>query len=275
MSAAIRGTTRIAAVIGWPVEHSRSPAILNAAFAATHTDAVLVPINTPPESFATVIAGLVAMRALGASVTIPHKLAAAAACDDLSPAAREIGSVNCLHFVDDRIAGHNTDADGFVDSLRSAGCAPRRATLLGAGGAARAVAYGLASLGCEVTVIARRPEAVDWTRATAWSDAEIGASFARSDLLVDATPIGLGGADEFALVNELPLATLPTSAMVATLVYHRTTLLAERARELGHSTLDGRAMLVHQGARAFAIWTGQPAPIEIMIRALDDSLAGT
>lgn len=275
MSATIKGTTRIAAVIGWPVEHSRSPAILNAAFAATHTDAVLVPINTPPESFVTAIAGLVAMRALGASVTIPHKLAAAAACDELSPAAREIGSVNCLHFVDDRIAGHNTDAAGFVDSLRAAGCSPKQATLLGAGGAARAVAYGLASLGCEVTVIARRPEAVDWTRAAQWSDAELGAAFARSDLLVDATPIGLGGADEFALVNELPLATLPGAATVATLVYHRATLLAERARELGHSTLDGRAMLVHQGARAFAIWTGQQAPIDVMTQALDASLAGT
>ena len=271
----IRGTTRIAAVIGWPVEHSRSPAILNAAFAATHTDAVLVPINTPAESFVTVIRGLAAMRALGASVTIPHKLAALAACDELSPAAREIGSVNCLHFVDDRISGHNTDADGFVDGLRATGCTPARATLLGAGGAARAVAYGLQALGCEVTVIARRPEAVDWTRAIAWSDAELRAAFARSDLLVDATPIGLGGADEVALVDALPLAALPPAATVATLVYHRATLLAECARARGYSTLDGRAMLVHQGARAFSIWTGQPAPIDVMTRALDESIRGT
>jgi shikimate dehydrogenase len=271
----IRGTTRIVAVIGWPVEHSRSPAIMNAAFAATHTDAVLVPINTPPESFVTVISGLVAMRALGASVTIPHKLAAAAACDELSPAAREIGSVNCLHFIDDRITGHNTDADGFVDGLRAAGCSPTRATLLGAGGAARAVAYGLTSLGCEVSVIARRPEAVDWTSAIAWSDAALRAGFAHSDLIVDATPIGLGGADEYALVDALPLDALPAGSTVATLVYHRATLLAERARSLGHATLDGRAMLVHQGARAFAIWTGQPAPLDVMARALDESIRGT
>ncbi|MEJ7600637.1 MAG: shikimate dehydrogenase [Kofleriaceae bacterium] len=271
----IRGTTRIAAVIGWPVEHSRSPAILNAAFTATHTDAVLVPVNVAPESFRTVIAGLGAMRAIGASVTLPHKLAAAAACDDLSPAALEIGSVNCLHFVDGEIHGHNTDADGFVDGLRAAGHTPKHATLLGAGGAARAVAHGLRSLGCETEVIARRPDAVTWTAARAWTADELRAAFTRSDLIVDATPIGLGGADEFSLVEELPLEALGSGGIVATLVYHRPTLLAERARGRGHSILDGRAMLVHQAARAFAIWTGQVAPIDVMLRALDDSLAGT
>ena len=271
----IVGTTRIAAVIGWPVEHSRSPAILNAAFAATHTDAVLVPVNAPPEAFVTVIHGLVAMRALGASVTIPHKLAAAALCDELSPAARAIGAVNCLHFADDRIVGHNTDADGFVDGLRAAGHAPAHATLLGAGGAARAVAYGLAAIGCEVSVIARRPDAVEWTRALAWSDDALRTAFARTDLVVDATPIGLGGADEAALVDALPLDALQATATVATLVYHRATLLAERAGVRGHSILDGRAMLVHQGARALEIWTGRAAPLDVMARALDDSLRGT
>ena len=270
----IRGTTRIAAVIGWPVEHSRSPAILNAAFAATHTDAVMIPVNVPPEAFRTVIAGLGAMRAIGASVTLPHKLAAAAACDQLSPAALEIGSVNCLHFLDGEIHGHNTDAAGFVDGLRAAGHAPKHATLLGAGGAARAVAHGLRGLGCETQVIARRPEAVGWTAASTWTGEALRAAFARSQLIVDATPIGLGGADEVALVQELPLGALGAGAVVATLVYHRPTLLAERARGLGHAVLDGRAMLVHQAARAFAIWTGHVAPTEDMMRALDDSLRG-
>ena len=94
----IRATTRLAAVLGFPVEHSRSPELLNAAFEAARLDAVMVPAGVPPEGFAAAVAGLAAMRALGASVTVPHKLAAAALCDELTPAAREIGAVNCLRF---------------------------------------------------------------------------------------------------------------------------------------------------------------------------------
>src|SRR6185295_13688353 len=104
----IRGTTRIAAVLGWPVEHSRSPQMFEAAFAAAGIDAVMVPIGIPPESVAQVVAALHTMRALGASVTVPHKLSVVALCDELSPAAQEIGAVNCLRFDGDGVFGHNT-----------------------------------------------------------------------------------------------------------------------------------------------------------------------
>jgi len=117
----IRGTTRLAGVIGWPVEHSRSPQILNAAFEVAGIDAILVPIGVPPPGLAPVIAGLRALRALGASVTVPHKMAAAALCDDLTPSARAIGAANCLQFDGDRLIGHNTDEVGFLDGLRAAG----------------------------------------------------------------------------------------------------------------------------------------------------------
>ena len=113
----ISGKTRVAAVLGWPVEHSRSPAMLNAAFAVDQIDAVLVPIGVPPESLATIVGALRAMHApqvLGASVTLPHKVAVAALCDELSPAARATGAVNCLQFVDDRLVGHNTDRKSVV-----------------------------------------------------------------------------------------------------------------------------------------------------------------
>lgn len=268
----ITGTTRIAAVLGWPVEHSRSPQILNAAFAAAHIDAVMIPIGVPPQGFATAVGGLRAMRALGASVTIPHKLAAAALCDELSPAARAIGAVNCLHLDDDHMIGHNTDEGGFTDGLTAAGFDLRgaRAVVLGAGGAARAVAYGL-RVGRAVEVIARRPETVTWARAWPWTDEHLREAFGRADLIVDCTPVGLGGPDEAAVVDTLPFDALSPKAWVASLVYHRPTLLLERARERGYSTLDGRAMLVHQAARAFTIWTGVPAPIDVMTRALDDS----
>jgi shikimate dehydrogenase len=274
----ITGTTRLAAVIGWPVEHSRSPQMLNAAFAVAGVDAVVVPIGAPPERFAEVVSGLRAMNALGASVTVPHKLAAVALCDQVTPAARDIGAVNCLHVDDGRLVGHNTDAPGFVDGLLAAGFASAKAdlkiVLLGAGGAARAVAYGLRDRGV-VDVIARRPTAVPWTRALPWTEEQLRRSFAAADLVVDCTPAGLSTDDEAALVAGLPLDELRPHAWVSTLIYHRSTVLLERARERGHSTVDGRAMLVHQGARAFSIWTRAPAPIDAMTRALDDALRGT
>ncbi|MEO8703460.1 MAG: shikimate dehydrogenase [Kofleriaceae bacterium] len=272
----IRGTTRLAAVIGWPVEHSRSPQLLNAAFAAAGLDAVLVPIGVAPESLATVITALHAAGALGASITLPHKLAVIAACHQRTPAAEAIGAVNCLHFTSTGIVGHNTDCDGFVDGLAAAGLAdPRHVVVLGAGGAARAVAYGLRSAQT-IEVIARRPAEVTWTQprviATAWTIAALEQAFARADLVVDCTPIGLDPSTEATVGAAIPLQALPATAWVAGLVYHRPTLLLERARAAGLRTVDGKAMLVHQGARAFTIWTGLPAPLAAMTIALDDAL---
>ncbi|HWO21709.1 MAG TPA: hypothetical protein VNO30_23225 [Kofleriaceae bacterium] len=277
----IRGTTRLAAVIGYPVTHSRSPEILNAAFQAAGIDAVMVPIGAAPEDLAAAVAGLAAARALGASVTVPHKVEVAAFCHELAPAAQAIGAVNCLRFDDGRVIGHNTDAGGFVDSLAAAGFDPRgkRCVLLGAGGAARAVAHGLRAAGVEspggtLAVIARRPATVAWARAAPWTPEVLRDAFVTADLVVDCTPAGLAhDADaEAAFVDALPLGALRPAAWVATLVYHRRTIWLERARARGHSTVDGRAMLVHQGARAFTIWTRRAAPIEAMTEALSEAL---
>lgn len=271
----ISGTTRIAAVLGWPVEHTRSPAMLNAAFSADQVDAVMVPIGVPPDGLATVIAALRATspRALGASVTIPHKLAVAQMCDELSPEAKAIGAVNCLQF-GDQLVGHNTDCDGFLDAVIAAGCELRgkRVVLLGAGGAARAVAYGVRSARA-IEVIARKPAEVGWAQAWPWTEENLRDCFARADLVVDCTSAGMDPETDAAFTDALPLDALQAGAWVSTLVYHRRTNLLERATSLGHSTLDGRAMLVHQGARAFTIWTGTPAPVAVMARALDASLA--
>jgi shikimate dehydrogenase len=272
----MRGTTRVAAVIGWPVEHSRSPQMFEAAFGEAGLDAVMIPIGVPPEAFAQVVGALRAMRAYGASVTLPHKLAAAALCDELSDAARAIGAVNCLHITGGRLVGHNTDCHGFTDALTAAGLDPggKRCVILGAGGAARAVAYGLrAAHAGAIDVIARRPQRVAWTTARPWTTVDLRSSFARADLLIDATPMGLAEGDTGA-VDALPLDALRKAAWVATLVYHHRTILLERASALGHATVDGRGMLVHQGARAFAIWTGALPPIQAMQRALDASIAG-
>lgn len=273
----IRGTTRVAAVIGWPVEHSRSPQMFEAAFAEAGLDAVMIPIGVPPESFAQVVGALRAMHAFGACVTLPHKLAAAAVCDELSEAARAIGAVNCLRFDGSRLIGHNTDCHGFTDALAAAGfdLPGKRCAILGAGGAARSVAYGLrvAEAGA-IDVIARRPQQVAWTTARPWTTVDLRSIFARADLVVDATAMGLDDSDTTSL-DTLPLDALRNDAWISTLVYHRKTILLERASARGHPTLDGRGMLVHQGARAFAHWTGMLPPIQAMQRALDASLAGT
>jgi shikimate dehydrogenase len=268
----ISGTTRVAAVLGWPVVHSRSPAMLNAAFAVDQIDAVLVPIGVPPESLAAIVSALRAMNALGASVTLPHKVAVAALCDELSPAAKAIGAVNCLQFTDGRVVGHNTDCDGYVDGLVAAGFDLRgkRAVVLGAGGAARAIAYGLRATRA-VEIIARRE--VDWAKAWPWTDEQLRECFARADLVVDCTSAGLSDASDDEFAAGLPLEALPAHAWVTSLIYNRKSKLLERASERGHSTLDGKSMLVHQGARAFHLWTGMQAPVEVMARALDASLA--
>ncbi len=263
----ISGSTRVAAVIGHPVAHSRSPAMLNAAFAHAAIDAVMIPMAVAPTALPAALAGLRAMHALGASVTLPHKLAAHALCDELADSAREVAAVNCIHVDGERLVGHNTDAPGFVDGLRAAGIEPTglRVVLLGAGGAARAVAYGLRD--CERIVVARGP--VAWAPdARAWTPGVLRDCFASAELVVDCTPIGL----DDAVAHDLPLDALPASAVVASLIYHRETALLVDAAARGHRTVDGRAMLVHQGARAFTIWTGQPAPIAVMDAALGATL---
>lgn len=274
--------TREAFVLGWPIEHSRSPAMLNAAFRALGLDARMCARAVRPEDLARALGELRALPALGVSVTIPHKEALVALADVVSPEVRAIGAANCLELAGGNVIAHNTDAAGFVDSL---GFTPRHAVILGAGGAARAVAHGLLArsplatgrsprttasspMMTRVEVVARRP--ASWTNSHAWT--ELPARLADADLLVDCTSAGLDARTDDELARSVPLAALPSGATVATLIYHRQTKLLERAAALGYSTLDGRGMLVHQGALALTIWTGLPAPIGVMSRALDDSL---
>lgn len=266
----ITGTTRFAAVLGYPVEHSRSPALHNAGFAALHIDAVMIPMAVAPADLAIVVRGLAAADCLGASVTTPHKHPVVALCDELSLAAQKIGAVNCLQFSAGRIIGHNTDGDGFADALRAAKIRLRgqRTLLLGGGGAACAVAYGVRDAGA-VEVIARRPDAVAWAAAWPWTPEHLHETFARADIIVDCTSTALqGGADEAALVDGLPWDALRPTAVVVSLTYHRDPLLLVRARALGLTTVNGRGMLLHQGLRAFALWTGEDAPAAAMSAAL-------
>ena len=260
-------TTRVAAVIGSPVSHSRSPAIHNAAFAALGLDWVYVAFEVAPGRGADAVAAVRALALAGLSVTMPHKLDVAAAVDELSPAAAALGAVNTVvPLPDGRVAGHNTDGDGFVDSLRAGGVDPvgMHVVLLGAGGAARAVAVALAAAGArEVTVVNRTAERAGEVARLAGAVGSVGtpADVARADLVVNATSVGMGGDTTLAVDPSL----LSARQVVADLVYHPLdTPLLVAAREAGATTVEGLGMLVHQAARQLTLWTGCEAPIAVM-----------
>jgi shikimate dehydrogenase len=265
------GETRLAGVIGWPVRHSRSPAIHNAAYRALGLDWRYVAFPVPPGAVPAALAGVRALGIEGLSVTMPHKGAAAAAVDRLSADAAALGAVNSVHRDGDLLVGDNTDGGGFVDSLLAEGVDPagRRCVVLGAGGAARAVIRALARAGAdEVVVINRDARRAAIAAALAGPQGRVGDASALedADLLVQATPVGMG--DDAALA--IDPAPLPAHAVVADLVYHpRRTPLLGAAEDRGLRTVGGIGMLVHQAARQLEAWTGQRPPIDAMAAAVD------
>ena len=268
--------TRVAAVIGDPIDHSLSPVLHAAAFKASGIDGVLVPLRVMADDIAPALAGLRALGFVGASVTVPHKASVAALCDRLVVPAQPIGAVNCVTFADGETVGHNTDAGGFADALAEAGfdASGQRCILLGGGGAARAAAAGRALAGCAPgTVVARAPARVSWAAAQPWTSQSLERLLADASLLVDCTSSGLSAEREAALPAPVPIAAMAPTALVATLVYHRETALLTAAAARGLATLDGASMLLHQGARAFHLWTGIEPPIEAMRTALRTALS--
>lgn len=253
-------------VLGWPVRHSRSPAMHEAGYAALGLDGwsyQLLPV--PPELFGETVRALPGAGFIGANVTIPHKEAAAALADEATDAVRAIGAANTLTFLPDgRIHADNTDAPGLIDALPFD---PSGATavVLGAGGSARAVVWALARAGAEVLV---------WNRTRERAErlcAEIGARAVDepppdgAELLVNTTSVGLqSGQDPF---KELPLSAdaLRGYPCVVDLVYGSAeTALVSAARAAGATVVDGLEILVRQGARSFERWTGRAAPLDVL-----------
>jgi shikimate dehydrogenase len=263
------GSTRLAGVIGWPVRHSRSPDIHNAAYRALSLDWVYVALPVPPGQVAAALAGMSALGIEGLSVTMPHKAPVAAQVDALTSDATALGAVNCVLRDGERLVGDNTDGGGFLDSLVDAGVDPsgRRCVVLGAGGAARAVIRALAGAGADqVVVVNRDPERGRTAAELAGRRGRAGSTgdLAHADLLVQATPVGMGDDPTVAADPN----RLPDGAVVADLVYHPllTPLLAA-AEARGLRTVDGLGMLVHQAARQFEVWTGAAAPVDAMRQA--------
>jgi shikimate dehydrogenase len=256
-------------VCGWPVGHSRSPQMHNAALAAAGLEGWrYLRLPLPPDLFAETVRALPAAGFRGVNVTIPHKHAALALADRASDAARAIGAANTLTFEDDgTIAADNTDAPGLLAALpeRPAG---RTALVLGAGGAARAAAWALKEAGAvEVAIWNRTPERADALAA------EFGLRAVRrpraAQIVVNCTSVGLEDPD--ATFKALPLQAddLGAGSLVVDMVYRAGgTRFLEAARTRGARVVDGLEILVAQGAASFERWTGLTAPREAMREAV-------
>ncbi|HYI44782.1 MAG TPA: shikimate dehydrogenase [Actinomycetota bacterium] len=266
-------STSFAGIIGWPLEHTLSPVIHNAAFRNMGIDWIYLAWPVAPEVLAPAVGGLRALGAIGVNVTMPHKEAVIAHLDEVSGDARTVGAVNTIQLLGDKFIGHNTDVDGFRQFLvddAGVDLSGRRSLVLGAGGAARAVVKALDDLGAgEITVAARRPErganllelaTRGPATVVAWKEAETRAG--EFDVVINATPVGTGSGDP------LPGTNFHPGQIVIDLIYDPpTTALVEKAKAQGAEAWGGLGMLVHQAAASFRIWTGQEAPIEIMSAA--------
>jgi shikimate dehydrogenase len=270
-------STRLAAVIGFPVRHSVSPAMHNAAFAELGLDWIYVACEVAPGDVEAAFAGARALGLGGLSVTIPHKAAALAAVDEATDAARAIGAVNTVVPAGaGRLRGDNTDGAGFLASLADEGFDPagRECAVIGAGGAARAVVHALAGAGAGAVVVINRTQARAEAVATlAGAGGRVGtaADVSHADLVVNATPVGMAGAGAGGLPFDADL--LSEGQLFVDLVPNpATTPLMRAARERGARVAGGLGMLVHQGALAFEQWTGRPAPVEVMRAAAQRAL---
>ncbi|MBF0268092.1 MAG: shikimate dehydrogenase [Alphaproteobacteria bacterium] len=272
---AISGSAKLAGVIGWPVSHSRSPRLHNYWLEKHKIDGVYVPLPVHPDHLGEVLKALPRMGFVGVNLTLPHKEAALRLVDQVDPTAMRIGAVNTIIFTSQgKSIGSCTDGLGFLENLRhsSAGfsCAKGPAVILGAGGAAAAIAFALQEDGCpEIRIANRTPEKAHalaqrldgQAKVIAWE--ERAQALAGAALLVNTTSLGMNGQP----ILNIALDHLPKSALVTDIVYAplETALLAE-AKARGNKTVDGLGMLLHQARPGFAAWFGLAPEISQELR---------
>lgn len=277
----VSGTTTLVGIIGDPVGHSLSPLMHNAAFRSLGMDWLYVPLPVKRQNVSEALKGLFALGFRGANVTVPHKETAMPFLHELSDDAARIAAVNTVVIQPDgRLVGDNTDWRGFLNDLQDARFDPAgcEALILGSGGSARAVGYGLARSGARITISSRNSSATEILAHDLARLFPVHAPVARSmdwlavpgvkvDLIVNTTPLGMSPNSQASPWPEE--LNLPACKLVYDLVYNPpVTRLMELARNQGVETLNGLGMLVHQAAIAFEIWTGATAPIEIMKQAV-------
>jgi len=277
----ITGTTRVYGIIGCPVSHSLSPLMHNAAMRLAGINGVYVPFFVDPANLWHAVNGMRALQLAGFNVTIPHKTAIMPLLDELSPTAVLAGAVNTVVNQGGRFIGHNTDGDGLVASLQQdLGCtvAGARVVLIGAGGAARGALAALCCSGVDSVLVVNRTIDSAATLVEFFADTfprvvlrfsgfddQLEAVLPETDLIINATPIGMEGEKN----DRLMLALLSGHAKVYDMVYSPplTPFLAE-AQALGHKVANGVGMLVAQGELAFSLWHGKPAGAGVMRKVL-------
>lgn len=282
----IRGTTQVLGVIGYPIEHSLSPIMHNAAIATLGVDYAYLPFAIAPHDLPTAVAGLWALGVQGFNVTIPHKQAIMPLLHEISPVAQAIGAVNTVYRTATGWGGTNTDAIGFLAPLKAM---PRNwstahAVILGNGGAARAVVAGCAQLGCESITVVGRDAAKLNAFLHSWSDPHIAQRLSvkpwealptllrEATLLVNTTPVGMHPHDTDSPITDEEATLVPAGAIAYDLIYTpRPTRFLRQIQ--GATTLDGLEMLVQQGAAALELWLQQPVPVDVMRRSLEAHLS--
>ena len=265
----ISARTELCGIVLHPAGHTRSPAMHNAAFAEAGIDAAYLAFDVHPDRLGDALAGARALGVRQLAVSLPHKEAVLAHLDEVESCARAIGAVNTVTLRNGRLVGTNTDWIGAVHALeRNVELAGARVVVLGAGGTARALVYGLVERGARVTVLNRTPERA---QVLAHELGAVGVGALRDlaqtphEVLVNTTSVGLRTDD-----SPVQAAHLLAESLVMDVVYDpEETRLLRDARARGASTITGKWMLVYQAAEQFREWTGREAPLDVMAHAFD------
>ena len=283
----LTGKTVNLGVIGWPIAHSLSPVLQNEAIAKAGIDYIYTALPVKPEDLAAAVKGLRALQFRGFNVTIPHKSTIMPLLDEIDEDARRIGAVNTVVNNDGHLKGYNTDVTGFIGALLANGFNPKdkNAVVLGAGGAARAVVWGLIKAGVKsLTIGVRNPQKaqalverfadVMKIRVFHWGDPAFVTYLQQADLLVNTTPLGM--TPNTNATPPVDWSQVKESAFVYDIIYTPalTRFLVDALRH-GHTVLNGEAMLIGQGAAALKRWTGIEPDSEAMTKALHSWLTTT
>jgi shikimate dehydrogenase len=284
---AINAATHLCAVYGSPIRHSASPAMHNAAFAALGLNWRYLAFEVNPKNLRAAIEGAKAMNFAGLNLTVPHKLLALEMLDALDESAKKWGAVNTIKFEmagGGKISTHgfNTDADAIVAALREElklGLRGAKVLLLGAGGAGRTAALKVASENVAELFLVNRTQskakeiAGEIKKQFPPVKVSVGFPKASVDLILNATSLGLKANDASPL-DEKQFSLKQTRAVYDMIYSPAETALLKAAKTAGCKTANGLGMLLHQGAKAFEIWTGKPAPLDVMRRALEENIYG-
>jgi shikimate dehydrogenase len=282
------------AVVGDPVAHSLSPQLQNAALGECGVDMQYTRLQVPPNELEEALGLLRKNEFVGANLTLPHKEQALRWLDQIDAQAQEVGAVNTIVVRDEKLIGFNTDGVGFARAIRegfSVDLRDLRVLLLGAGGAGQAIAFECARENCERLVVANRTRSkaeqlvqklqpffagprvlgpVARLQALGCTESDFRAQIPHTDLIVNATPLGLRPLDPPPIEARL----LEPHLMIFDTVYGPgSTPFVTAAKEAGARPIDGRSMLLHQGARAFELWFGREAPLGVMRTTLDQALS--